>query len=54
MLLDEAVYHSEHLRLGLRDEFALPEETAPACLMATLVSWLGWQVTDRSEHDIHA
>ncbi len=30
MLLDEAVYHSEHLRLGIRDEFALPEETAPA------------------------
>jgi hypothetical protein len=24
------VYHSEHLRLGIRDEFALPEETAPA------------------------
>jgi ArsR family transcriptional regulator, nickel/cobalt-responsive transcriptional repressor len=22
MLLDEAVYHSEHLRLGLRDDFA--------------------------------
>ena len=30
MLLDEAVYHSEHLRLGIRDEFTLPEETAPA------------------------
>ena len=30
MLLDEAVYHSEHLRLGIRDEFALPAETAPA------------------------
>jgi len=30
MLLDEAVYHSEHLRLGIRDEFALPEEPAPA------------------------
>jgi len=30
MLLDEAVYHSGHLRLGIRDEFALPEETAPA------------------------
>jgi DNA-binding transcriptional ArsR family regulator len=30
MLLDEAVYHSEHLRLGVRDEFALPAETAPA------------------------
>jgi DNA-binding transcriptional ArsR family regulator len=29
-LLDEAVYHSEHLRMGIRDEFALPEETAPA------------------------
>ena len=30
LLLDEAVYHSEHLRLGIRDEFALHEETAPA------------------------
>ena len=24
-LLDEAVYHSEHLRLGLRDQVAMPE-----------------------------
>ncbi|HEX4089037.1 MAG TPA: metalloregulator ArsR/SmtB family transcription factor [Trebonia sp.] len=30
MLLDEAVYHSEHLRLGIRDDVALPEATAPA------------------------
>jgi hypothetical protein len=29
MLLDEAVYHSEHLRLGIRDNIALPE-AAPA------------------------
>jgi DNA-binding transcriptional ArsR family regulator len=28
MLLDEAVYHSEHLRLGLRDEVAEAEAAA--------------------------
>ena len=30
MLLDEAVYHSEHLRLGIRDNVALPAAAAPA------------------------
>jgi ArsR family transcriptional regulator, nickel/cobalt-responsive transcriptional repressor len=30
MLLDEAVYHSEHLRLGIRDDVALSEAAAPA------------------------
>ena len=30
MLLDEAVYHSEHLRLGLRDVVAEAEAPAPA------------------------
>ena len=30
MLLDEAVYHSEHLRLGIRDDVAVPEAAAPA------------------------
>ncbi len=30
MLLDEAVYHSEHLRLGLRDNAAQPEPVASA------------------------
>ena len=30
MLLDEAVYHSEHLRLGIRDRVAVPEAAAPA------------------------
>lgn len=30
MLLDEAVYHSEHLRLGLRDDVAVPGEAASA------------------------
>jgi DNA-binding transcriptional ArsR family regulator len=30
MLLDEAVYHSEHLRLGIRDNVALPEAAAAA------------------------
>lgn len=29
-LLDEAVYHSEHLRLGLRDETARPGAAIPA------------------------
>jgi DNA-binding transcriptional ArsR family regulator len=33
MLLDEAVYHSEHLRLGIRDQAAL-EDTAPAAELA--------------------
>ena len=28
MLLDEAVYHSEHLRLGLRDHAVRPEAAA--------------------------
>ncbi|HEY3877505.1 MAG TPA: helix-turn-helix domain-containing protein [Trebonia sp.] len=28
MLLDEAVYHSEHLRLGIRDNVAVPETVA--------------------------
>jgi DNA-binding transcriptional ArsR family regulator len=30
MLLDEAVYHSEHLRLGIRDRAALPAAAARA------------------------
>jgi hypothetical protein len=30
MLLDEAVYHIEHLRLGRRDEAADKEQTAGA------------------------
>ncbi|HEY0936322.1 MAG TPA: helix-turn-helix domain-containing protein [Trebonia sp.] len=30
MLLDEAVYHSEHLRLGIRDNAALPEAVTSA------------------------
>jgi DNA-binding transcriptional ArsR family regulator len=30
MLLDEAVYHSEHLRLGLRDDVGQPEAAATA------------------------
>lgn len=29
-LLDEAVYHSEHLRLGLRDQVARPEPVTAA------------------------
>jgi hypothetical protein len=33
MLLDEAVYHSEHLRLGIRDQ-AAREDTAPAAELA--------------------